>query len=169
MKITAIVLLSIIFCSCETKQEKSNIEANKLVTEARTKEIYDSILNETKKDLLFDTVGLCTSPVKVMSSRLVKGEYSNYKDMSITYKNVSSLRIEGIRFRWYGLNAFGEPADMGISSLVEGFGGGFTDDPLSPGKSRTSQWSILSRNAKKVVLAWPYEVVFSDGSKWELK
>ena len=46
--------------------------------------------------------------------------------------------------------------------------GGFDDAGLRPGKSKTGEWSILSRNAKKIVLVWPYEVVFEDGTKWEI-
>jgi hypothetical protein len=67
-----------------------------------------------------------------------------------------------------GLMLLVKPADMGSSGLTKGYGGGFDDDPLNPGKSRTSQWSILSGDAKKVVLAWPYEIAFSDGSKWKV-
>jgi hypothetical protein len=70
-------------------------------------------------------------------------------------------------FSWYGLNSFGEPADMG-TSLVEGFGSGFDDDPIGIGKTRTSTWNILSKDGKKVVLAGPTKVAFSDGSKWKL-
>ena len=87
-----------------------------------------------------------------MSARLIKKEYSNYKDISITFKNVSNKKIEGIRFRWYGINAFNEPADMGSYGYSEGFGSGFTDNPISPGKSNTSEWGISSKDGKKIIL-----------------
>jgi hypothetical protein len=142
-----------------------NLNEAKLVsnTDAREKEVDEYIANS-----LLDTAGLYLAPVKVLSSRLVQREYSSYKDIRLTYKNVSGKRISAIRFRWYGKTAFNDPADMG-NSFQEGFGGGFDDDPLGIGKSTTSEWSILSKNAKKVVLAWPTEVAFEDGTKWELK
>lgn len=114
----------------------------------------------------YDTGGLYLAPVKVTSARFVTKEYSNYKDIALRYKNVSDKMVTAIRFKWYGENAFSEPADMG--GLSEGWGGGFTDDPLKPGSSDYGQWSILSKDGKKILIAYPYEVVFKDGTKWKL-
>lgn len=127
----------------------------------------DSTIKETQKNALFDTVGLSNAPIKVVKAKLVEREYSSYKDIFLVYKNVSAKSVSGIKFRWYGETVFSEPADMG-NGLAEGFGGGFTEDRLLPGETDSGTWNILSRNGKTVVLAWPYEVVFSDGSKWKL-
>jgi len=164
-----IILFYILFyiISCVSKEKK--ITDYSPEEQSRIMEIKDSLMESFEKKSLFDTIGLSNAPVKVLSARLVKQEYSNYKDISITYKNVSKKRIEAIRFRWYGINAFNEPADMGSYGLTKGFGSGFDDNPLSPGKSKTGEWSILSNDGKKVILAWPYEVVFKDGTKWELE
>lgn len=124
----------------------------------------DSIVRAKIKEFRFDTAGLSVAPVLILKARMVEKEYSTYKDIALTYKNVSGKKIEAIRFAWYGENAFGEPADMGIGH--DGFGGGFTDDPLKPGKTESGTWSILSRDGKKVILAWPTEVVFEDNTKW---
>lgn len=141
---------------------------NEIINAAnRTEYIVNDIENLYKKSL-FDTVGLCNAPIKIMSARLVEREYSNYKDMRLTYKNVSDKPVSAIRFKWYGLNSFNEPADMGSAFSQRGFGGGFTDDRLSPGKSDSGTWEIMSKDGKKVVLAWPYEVAFEDGTKWEI-
>lgn len=99
-------------------------------------------------------------------AKFITKEYSNYKDIASRYKNVSNKIITAIRFKWYGENAFNEPVDMG--ALNEGWGSGFTDDALRPGVSDYSQWSVLSRDGKKVLIAYPYEVAFKDGTKWEL-
>ena len=111
--------------------------------------------------------GLYLAAIKVVSAKFVTKEYSNYKDIALRYKNVSDKVVTAIRFKWYGENAFNEPADIG--ALSEGWGGGFTDDALRPGATDYGQWSILSRDGKKVLIAYPYEVVFKDGSKWELQ
>lgn len=121
--------------------------------------------NAMKSDL--DTGSISNSPIKILNAKLFKEEYSSYKSISLSYKNVSGKKVEAIKFKWYGEDAFGKPADMGAGSIVEGYGGGFDDDPLGPGKSRTSQWSIYSSRGKKVILAWAYEVAFSDGTSWK--
>ena len=50
-----------------------------------------------------------------------------------------------------------------------GWGGGFTDDKLRPGATEYSKWDILSGDGKKILIAYPYEVVFEDGTKWLLE
>jgi len=138
------------------------------VLKYRAKEISDSLIRDVTKSVLFDTSGLYLSPVKVLKYRLYKEEYSSYKNISLTYRNSTKKKISAIRFRWYGTNAFNEPADMGGYGLLRGFGGGYDDDVLNAGSSRTSSWEILSGDAKKVILAWPTEVMFNDGSKWDI-
>lgn len=175
MKRLLLLSLTVISLFC-CKQPAPKDETQKLIEE--TDHFIDSmkavqnaqeILQASVKNALFDTAGLSASPVKILSAKLVGREYSNYKDIRLSWKNVGSKRISAIRFRWYGLNAFGEPADMGSSYIQRGFGGGFSDDKLSPGKTDSGTWEIMSKDGKKVVLAWPYEVVFEDGTKWELK
>lgn len=114
----------------------------------------------------YDTGGLYLAPVKVLSAKFVSKEYSSYKDIALRYKNVSQKVITAIRFKWYGKNAFDEPADVGG---YNGWGGGFRDEPLRPGATDYSEWSISSRDGKKILIAYPYEVVFEDGTKWLLE
>ncbi|MDB5280689.1 MAG: hypothetical protein JWR61_5644 [Ferruginibacter sp.] len=161
------IIISVYCFSCNGPQKEKKFEDYPLDIQLKAKKMTDSLIQASTKEALFDTLGLSQAPVKVLSSRLVKQEYSNYKDISLTYKNVSDKKIQAIRFRWYGINAFGEPADMGSSGLLAGFGSGFHDEQIRPGKTQTSEWSIMSRDGKKIVLAWPYEVAFTDGSKWK--
>jgi hypothetical protein len=160
----------LIFCgiafSCKSKNEKIKDELKAFSDSMRIAEMADSMSQDLIQNSFFDTTNQSTAPVQVLKSWLPEKEYSSYKDLSLRYKNISKKKIEAIKFRWYGVNAFGDPADMG-GSFQEGFGGGFTDDALNPGAVRSSTWNILSRNAKKVVKAWPIEVMFSDGTKWK--
>lgn len=133
----------------------------------RIEQIKDSLIKGSNYDLLSDTTGLGEAPVRVTKAFVYTEEYSSYKSISVTYKNVSGKTIDAISFRWYGETAFGDPADMG-QSIVDGYGGGFTETELKSGRSRTSRWSILSQNAKKNIRAWPAEVAFKDGTKWQL-
>ncbi len=127
----------------------------------------DSMTKAIIKDALFDTIGVSMAPVKVLSAKMVTREYSSYKDIWLSWKNVGTKKIVAIRFKWYGTNAFSEPADMGSAGLQEGFGGGFADRSLGTGKRDEGTWSIMSRDGKNVVMAWPYEVAFEDGTKWK--
>lgn len=127
----------------------------------------DSTTQSVIKNALFDTAGISEAPVKVLTAKLVTREYSNSKDIRLTWLNVSGKQVAAIRFKWYGLNAFGEPADMGASGIIKGIGSGFVDRPLKPGKTDSGNWGIMSNDGKKIVLAWPYEVAFEDGTKWK--
>lgn len=120
------------------------------------------------KGAKYDTGGLYLSPIKVLNARFVEREYSNYKDVFLRYKNVSNKRVSAIRFKWYGVNAFNEPADVG-GVFSNGWGGGFDDEGLGVGNTTSNNWNVLSKDGKKILIAYPFEVAFSDGSKWELK
>lgn len=168
MKISTLTFLLIIMCfsGCEEKKPIKN-DVESVIDELKKSQMVDSMVQASILDAMFDTIGLSEAPVKVISARFIKKEYSNYKDISLTYKNISDKRISAIKFKWYALDAFGEPADVG-AGVSQGFGGGFDDDEMGKGLTRTSSWSIYSSRAKKVVLAWPYEVAFTDGTIWKL-
>jgi hypothetical protein len=51
--------------------------------------------------------------------------------------------------------------------VVAGFGKGSTDRTLRAGKTSSGEWQALSRDLKKIIIAWPMEVVFEDGTKWK--
>lgn len=119
----------------------------------------DSLRNiKLKNDLL--------NPIKIYNYRIVEREYSNYRDISFTFKNAGKKRISAIKFKWEGINAFNQPADMG-GGFLKGYGGGFTDEPINAGKARTVTYEILSPDVKKITSVLAYNVVFADGSSWE--
>lgn len=151
-------------CNTQSAEEKAAKEKAKQDSIAISLLFEQQEQNDQSK---FDTLGLSKSPIKIISAKLYKRSYSKYRDIQITYKNISDKAIEAIRFEWYGENAFGEPADMGDYSNI-GYGYGFTDDKIKPNKTATKYWNIYSKDGKNVVLAWPYEVVFDDGSKWSI-
>lgn len=160
--ITILCVLTIMSCN----QLSGKSESQKALDDLIIANKADSMVRSHLKNALLDTTGVYTSPIKVLKASLYKESYSNYKSASLTFKNISDKKIEAVRFRWYGEDSFGEPADMG--GINDGFGGGFDDDPLKPGQSRTSSWNIMSSRGKKILLAWPTEIAFSDGTKWEL-
>lgn len=150
--------------------EAATEKSSSSMDDAAKQRFKDSFVNaEMKKitrNIAFDTTGLYTAPVIITSFKSVKQEYSNYRNVRASWKNISGKTIAGLRFRWYGVNAFNEPAEFGISS--DGIGQGFSDSPLGSGKSDSGEWSVLSKDLKKLVIFYPYEVAFDDGSKWTL-
>lgn len=70
----------------------------------------DSLDKDITKKIYFNFTDsdLAKAPVKVLSARPVEKEYSNYKDIRLSWKNVSNKTISAIKFRWSGINAFGE-------------------------------------------------------------
>lgn len=129
--------------------------------------VSDNIERTIIDEVFGDTLGLYQSPINVKSFKIIKSESGNYRNVKLTYKNNSMKTVTAIKFRWKGLNAFDEPADLG-SAFADGYGSGFTDVILKQGKSQTSVWPVLSRDAKELTLAWVTEVVYEDGSKWKL-
>lgn len=169
-KLLCVLAITAISChhnSAQNETEALLSETDRLIDSMNIARRSDSMTQAVIKDALFDTAGISQAPVKVLSAKLVTQEYSNSKDIRLTWKNVSGKKVAAIRFKWYGLNAFGEPADMGGSAVIKGIGGGFADRSLAPGKTDSGEWSIMSKDGKKVVMAWPYEVAFEDGTKWK--
>lgn len=164
----ALITLTTVQCSNKPKSESDVIsESQKFIDSFKLARQADSMTKDIIRNAMFDTVGVSAAPVRVLSAKMVTREYSSYKDIWLSWKNVGTKKIAAIRFKWYGTNAFGEPADMGGAGIQEGFGGGFADRSLGTGKIDDGTWSIMSRDGKKVVMAWPYEIAFEDGTKWK--
>lgn len=175
LQLVTVVTRMLAFTSCDQANQKTELQKQMELDSFSRKAYGESaddhvkrMVNESIAKAMFDTVGLYKAPVKVLKAKVVKQEYSSYRSVYLKYKNVSGKRVTGIKFNWYGTNAFNEPADLG-NSLSSGFGGGFTDDGLRAGATDDGTWSVLSRDAKKIKLAWPIEVSFSDGTNWKLK
>lgn len=160
-------LLCLLSCKKEINEEELQKSIDSLDNAIKAEKIADSLINRTRKEKILDTTGMSKSPILVLKSQLISISYSNRKNIRLVYKNISNKKISAIRFEWYGENAFNEPAEMGSYTLI-GEGGGFTDELLSPGKTSNSEWDILSKDAKKVIIARAYEVAFSDGTNWKL-
>nr|MBC7612937.1 hypothetical protein [Pseudopedobacter sp.] len=168
MKSLKLLFIAIFLFSC-TNQQKSRANTDSIGDQSE-EEFRDSAMAAMKEDsnnrIFGDTVGSYKSPIRVLSSKVVKAEYSSYRNVELTFKNYSDKKVTGIKFRWYGVNAFNEPADLG-NDLFEGYGDGFTDKEIKPGKTSTLTWEANSRRAKKILKAWAYEVAFNDGTSWK--
>jgi hypothetical protein len=130
MKLITSVILLALLSSCKEKKPQSETEkflahGDSLIAKYNADQKVKTATQEAIASVYTDTSQILTSPVKVVSYRVVKNEYSSYKNVSLTWKNISNKSISGIKFRWQGVDAFGEPADLG-DSFAPGFEGGFT-------------------------------------------
>lgn len=169
-KILLIVTITLLFYSCEsnkTVKTKAQIE-QEISDSLKIQNQVDDYMEKLDLSIKWDTAGFSKSGLIITNAKFFTEEYSSYKSVRLTYKNVSGKRIKAIRFKWYGVNAFGEPADCG-SINDDGFGGGFDDSGLGSGKTTYGVWGILSRDGDEIIKAWATEIVFEDGTKWKSK
>ena len=123
-----ILAFLIIFISCNSIEIKKTPIEDSLGgrTEAEIKDSLRGVIDKEVNEKVYgvDSASIQNSPVKILSAKPIEKEYSNYKDIRLTWKNVSNKKISAIKFRWKGINAFGEDADMDIGS--GGYGSGFS-------------------------------------------
>jgi hypothetical protein len=105
------------------------------------------------------------SPIKIITAKLLKNEYSHHKDIRIIYKNLGKKDIKAIKFEWFCINSFDKPAN-GRYFFADGR---FTEDVTSVIKSKhtkTQIWEDFSTDADKVTKIRAYYIVYADGTQW---
>src|SRR6218665_1664091 len=115
----------------------------------------------------FPTKNKLISPIKITNASLHKNNYSDHKDIKITFKNLGTKSIKAIKFEWFCTNSFDEPAN-GKYFYGEGR---FTENSiniLKPNQTRSEFWEDFSTDADKIIEIRAYYIVFTDGTKWEL-
>ena len=166
-KLLYFATLLLFVTSCKKERKEYTFEEQRRIDSIADQLMANSQRRIFEEGKTTDTVGVSKAPIKIVSAQIVESNTGRYRNVRLKYKNVSPNKITAIKFRWRGENAFLEPADMG-SSFLEGYGGGWTDDPLAPSASNSATWEILSEDAKTIE-AWPIEAVFDNGTKWKLK
>lgn len=108
------------------------------------------------------------SPVTIVASSLSRAQYSDHKDIKIVFKNSSKKSIQAIKLEWYCENSFDEPAN-GRYFYGKGRSTGEIANLLKPGMIESKIWEDFSTDANRIIKVRAYYVVFTDGTKWELK
>ncbi|MCD0467185.1 hypothetical protein [Flavobacterium sp. ENC] len=164
-----IVVLIVIVLSCQKKKEKSSGYVRATLTDTAMNVYSPQSSYEMVKTKYLKNDSLSDYPVKIISTKLFKNQYSTFKNIRLTFKNVSRKNIHAIKFQWYTENALAEPSNL-RSFFNRGESSGlYTADLLKPGKTSSVIFEEFSSDAKRVIAARPYEVVFSDGTKWYIK
>lgn len=112
-----------------------------------------------------DTSQKFWSPVKVITSKFVRSKTSGLRNIQLSYRNVSDKTISNIKFRWFGVDVFDQPANMGGHS--KGMGVGDVEQTINSGELIVNEWEISTNDAKRILTAYAYEVSFSDGTSWK--
>ncbi|WP_143883294.1 hypothetical protein [Chryseobacterium binzhouense] len=156
------ILILIFLFSCKTEIEK-----------ASEQQIKDSIMNVLMDEMgdnfierNFNNNEIKNAPVKILFCKFVQDSTSTQRNIELFYKNVSKKNIVAVRFKWYGENIYGDPADMGI---YKGYGGGSSEQLVKPNEEAVVSWNNYSNDGKNIIGCRPEEIVFEDGSKWKLK
>ena len=84
----------------------------------------------------------------------------------MTFKNVTKKDIQAIKFQWYTENALGEPSNLRSSFYLRGESCGLYTEFFKKKGTSTVIFEEFSSDAKRIIGAQAYEVVFSDGTKW---
>lgn len=170
-----IFLIILPWAACKSTTNKSSAEkiledSEAFIDSVRSARQVDSMVKETMNSVyrnVADSSGSWRAPVQVTKAVMAKNGYTSTRSVRLSYKNVSNKKVAAIKFRWYGVDAFGEPADMG--DAFEGLGSGLDDDGLNIGAKKTGTWDVYSSRGRKITSACAIEVAFEDGSVWKLK
>lgn len=161
-KILFFISLSLFLFSCKSDEEKAKEQYIKdSITIAVMDRMADNMIERN-----FNNDEIKKAPVKIISCKYIQDSTSTSKHIEIFYKNVSNKNIVAVRFKWYGLNIYGEPADAGG---MDGFGGGSSEQHVKPNEEVGVTWDIYSRNGNTIKGCRPEVVIFEDGTKWSLK
>lgn len=155
----ALILLVFLCLSCSKKENASSLTY---------KEQKNNFSHLSEKQEESDTIVSKKSPIKIISCRIQKSQYSEHKDIHITYKNVSGKTIQAIKFEWNCRNAFDKPSN-GKYFFEKGRSEGNCTKPLKPGASNSKVWEDFSTDAVSITSSRAYYVVFTDGKKWKLQ
>lgn len=168
MKIKILPLIILILVSCSKKNKTNHLAIHSEVSYKQIEQ-QDILTPEDsiKKDFI-DALNTAESPVQIISSKLSNTQYSDHKDIQLIYKNVSTKKIKAIKFEWYCENAFEKPAS-GRNFFIQGKCEGISNILLKPKETRSQVWEDFSTDADRIIKARVYFVMFSNGTKWELK
>jgi len=160
MKNTVILFFIFLFLSCNETKRKTVVSEETIKKNSNINP-HDSIRAQS------DTLKKEKSSVKIISSTLMKNQYSDHKDIKIVFKNSGRKTIKAIKFEWFCLNSFDEPAS-GRFFYGEGRFTANSVHVIKPGQSKSEFLEDFSTDANKIITTRAYYIVYTDGSKWIL-
>jgi hypothetical protein len=163
--VSAAVLL---FFSCESKKTQNASQSIQYSYVEEQKKTNLQIATDTLDAKYLEAKDTAVAPIKIVRVKLTKSQYSSFRDISLTFKNVGKKDVQAVKFQWYTKNALAEPANL-PSFYVRGESAGLYDELLKINKTSSVTFEKFSSDANLVIAARAYEVTFSDGTKWSLK
>ena len=161
------ILMFIGISSCQSHQEKDNDINSSLASEKDLNKLKREISDSIENLVVLDSTGVYKSPVIAKDITVTKSINEDYRIVNISFENVSDKNVIAVKFRWKGLDAFGDKADIG--KLSDGFGDETIEIDIKSGeKISINSLHIKTSNLRKVSNVIPYEVAFEDGTTWIL-
>lgn len=159
-------LFLLISCSTYPNNER-NVDTSSARISLRAAEMTDSLIKEVEKGVSKKTLddlykGQDSCPLKITKYFLTYNSI-NSPEANITYKNVSTKLIDGIKVSVACYNNFDEPVTSGYSNVF----GGIDQDKLRPGRQKTGTWTMSLFDNTTKIKPFIREVHFSDGTTWK--
>ena len=166
MKNLLIILFStfLLFFRCDKPVEPKTDHTHSQLIHSSGPAMNTAELNEIPKTAIKQ---ISPIPIKIIKATLHKNNYSDHKDIKLTFKNIGKKNIKAIKFEWFCVNSFDEPAN-GRFFYGEGR---FTENSihlLNSNQSKTEFWEDFSTDADKIIEIRAYYITYTDGTKWEL-
>lgn len=170
MKKYFILLFSIVLIvsGCSRTKHKNIAQSKPVYVEIKNNYQPEDDKKSSLKDDFLNNKNSKSSPITIVDSRLSRSQYSDHKDIKVVFKNSSKKNIQAIKLEWYCENSFDEPAN-GRYFYGKGRSTGEIARLLKPGRVNSKIWEDFSTDANRIIKVRAYYVVFTDGTKWELK
>ncbi|OUL61519.1 hypothetical protein B8T70_15025 [Flavobacterium sp. AJR] len=157
------------FISCEKKNNELSFKGHEYISMAEIKKKSPPLrLLDSLKKKYMDTVDREDIPVKILSAKLLKNEYSNFRDIHLVFKNISKKDVQAVKIQWFSVNSLEEPSNLRYF-FVRGESCGLSVKLLKRSMVSKVTFEEFSSDANRVIKARAYEVIFSDGTVWSLK
>ena len=164
-RIASLFFIVLFISSCNGPSSQERKEALKQLKLDEAQKRSSDAVEKMLKNREDDSLRIAAAPIKVLSYKVVKVPYTSYRNIEITFKNVSNKTINAVRFGFMGKTAFDKPANVGG---FEGKNYGNYDESIKSKQKQTITFSINSPDLKKIEYVRPYEIVYEDGEKYTL-
>lgn len=165
MRALNLFFLLLFFLSCKKNNPKFEPfpkNTGELILESKsvysTDKLMDSLMFKYK-----NTTNASKFPIKISSVELRKNEYSNFKDIYITFDNIGHKDIQAIKFQWFSINSLNKPSNL-RNFFMKGESCGLTTKIVKKKSSSKVVFNEFSSDANYVIKARVYEVFFTDGT-----
>ncbi len=152
--ILVLVVLIIIASAASTKEKKETVQTstNQTNTEITTSESVQLVKPVTPSPVVAEKISVSRDSIGT-------------PEANVTYKNISTKEIDGIKARFKVFNNFDEPVN-GFLSDNNNFDA-LSQDKIPAGASSEGTWAMYNFDGASKIKVEVFHVHFTDGTTWE--